>query len=210
MRGKASGFSLIELLVAISLIALVGGTVTALVTAGGRVWARVRAHGTHAAWTETIFEQVRRDVHRARRFSEIPFKGTYEEVSFPVLISSETEDGTPYEQLGRLGYYFDSYHRQLCRSEQSYLLIRRTRMRESCEPVLTGVERVRFRYYALNADLHAYEWSTGWDAQEPPLAVKMEIRYDDQSDEERPAQALVVRLPIAPLPGDKDDDGGTS
>ena len=199
-RPARAGLTLIELLVTISLMVLVAGTVAAVFMGGWRVWERIESHGTQDAWTEVVFDQVRRDLHNVRKFSELPFTGEYNEVSFPFLVESETKDGLRYEELGRLGYYFDAYHHALCRSEQTFRDSRRIRLREACTPVLTDVERVKFRYYGLDPASKTYDWSSKWEAAEPPLAVGLEIRYHSSTAQPPMARSLTVHLPLAEIP----------
>lgn len=193
--------TLVELLVTLALSALVLATVIATLIGGFRIWERIQAQGRRSQWAHVAFDQIRRDLHNMRRFRRIPFEGTYEEFSFPAMVSSEGAQGEPVVELGAVTYYLDATQRRLCRSETPYRHLRNAGARARCTPVLEGVERWRVMYYIADRESQASRWVERWSAPEVPLAVKMQISYHEASTTPLVDRTLIVALPLASPPG---------
>ena len=209
----ASGLTLIEMLVALCLIALTAGAVGATFAGGMRVWERLRAQEGRDQWLQIAFDQFRRDLHNVRAFHGIPFKGEYDALSFTTLVSvdvardagqlTDGPSGAPGEErleleaLGQRGYFLDSGRRVLCRSERAYQSLGSGRLRDRCAPMLTGVDRVRFSYYGFDASRSEYRWTEAWSSDDPPVAVKLEVGYREPSTQRPINYALIVHLPVA-------------
>jgi len=161
-------FTLVEMLVATSLMALVAGTTVAALTGGLNVWQRVSGVSRHEEAALIAFSQLQRDLHNARRFTPILFEGTYDEFTFAAAESSgDNPDGIP--ELGQLGYYFNQRHHTVCRSFIPYRLQRRLRMRDQCHAALGEIRRVRAAYFGAGG------WQDRWNEEELPLAVRLAV-----------------------------------
>ena len=202
---KSRGLTLVEMLVTMSLLVLITATVSATFSGGMRVWERLRG-GPRDQWTQVAFAQVRHDLLNLRRFAPVAFKGAYDEFSFPALVTAApdeearhlAESAGPAPELGRVGYFFDSGRKQLCRAQHPYRLLRRARLRDACSPVIMDVERVRFSYYAQERLTKGYAWVNRWSSEEPPLAVKLEIGWRDPVTRQSMTEALVFPVPLSP------------
>lgn len=197
------GLTLIELLITLVLFALVAGTLAATFAAGGSVWQRMRTSGVRDQWLQVGFDQLRRDVHHAHRFGPIPFAGSYDLVSFPALVPMETEaagdDSALQErEVGRIGYYWDGARHRLCRSQQPYRVLARVRLKDDCQAALSDITRLRFAYYTFDPESETYDWSKSWSGPEPPLAVKVDVTYDDEATRKAVTQSVVIQIPVAP------------
>ena len=190
------GLTLVELLVTLMLFALIAATLTATFAGGFKVWARFQTGGAREPWLQVAFEQFRRDLHDARRFQPISFQGAYDMVSFPALVSTATDTGD-FQELGRVGYFWDGARRRLCRSHAPYRRLSHTSLKETCETVISDLNRLRLSYCTWDATEGAYRWSSSWSAKEPPLAVKLELTYDEPSTRRAVTQSLIVQVPVA-------------
>ena len=195
-RRRARGFTLVELLVTVTLVGLVGATVVAAISGCIRVWEQVSAEGREEEWIRVAFDQIRRDLRSTRRFAPVPFDGAYDEVSFPAIVPMELRDGGTLDVIGRTGYYFNSYRGILCRDQQPYQLVGRVGLKDRCHPVLTGVKRVKFSFYQPATETTGGGWSGAWSAAEPPLAVKVEVGYHERATGPLKTQTLLVYLPL--------------
>ncbi len=204
MMARRAGFTFVELLITVSLLGLVAAAIVAIFLSAFQVWDRVVGQGTDRQRLEVAWSQVRQDLHRLKRFELIGFKGAYDEMSFPVLLDAtwktEQNDVLEYQELGQAGYYFDRYHRLLCRSQVPYRLLRKRRLKDACDSVLTGVDYVRFSYYTRDPQSGRYEWSGSWSADEVPAAVKLEVRLESHTMKQMPRQSVIVPVPIATIP----------
>ena len=197
---KGAGFTLMELLITLALVVLVAATIISVLAGGFRVWERAQEQEAVDQEVWLVLEGMRKDLHNAQRFGAIPFEGSYDTLSFPTLVERYLmKDGTMVKELGRLGYFHDGGKKLLCRSIQPYRVIRSKSLRDSCQPVASGIERIRFSYYKQDPVTGGYEWTSSFSAPDPPVAVKIEVGYRGESKEMK-SRVLVVHLPIAPIP----------
>ena len=191
------GFTLIEMLVTVALVSLVGATVVAAVSGCLRVWGKVTAYGDTTSWAEVAFEGIRRDLHQIKAFTPIAFKGEYDSVSFSAVVHSVLPDGQEVSEIGQVGYYFDNQRRRLCRAKHPYRLMRRARLNDQCDAVMDHVSRARFSYFKPKTDTSEAGWGSSWEAPQPPIAVKVEVNYDERTVGKVSPQVLLVNVPLA-------------
>lgn len=196
-RANRKGFTLVELLITVALVSLIGATVAAAVSGCLRVWSKVSAHGDTTSWAEVAFEGIRRDLHNIKAFAPIEFKGEYDAMRFPALVRSPLSDGEEIAEIGQAGYYFDNQRKRLCRTQFSYRLMRRAHFKDQCDAVMNHVSRVRFSYYKPKTETSEPEWGSSWEAAQPPIAVKVEVNYDEGAVGKTSPQALLVRVPLS-------------
>ena len=191
------GFTLVELLVTTSLMALVGGAAVAALSGGLRVWERAAETGTGQESLLIAFSQLRRDLQNVRAFKLVPFDGAYDRFTFATA-DVEHPDATGPREVGQRGYYLDEPHHILCRAYVPYRLMRRERITDRCRTVLEGVTRVRFSYFGTDKDSGTAGWSQHWRSTEAPIAVKAELVI--QSDRRQPAAThpFIINLAVAP------------
>lgn len=195
MMRRHAGFTLVELLVTVTLVGMVGATVVAAVSGCLRVYERISAQGRQEEWIRVAFDQLRRDLRSARRFAPVPFDGAYDEVSFPAIVPVDLRDGRTIDAIGRTGYYFNSMRGTLCRSQQPHQLLRRVGMKDRCQVVLSDVKRVRFSFYQPVTETQGGGWSGAWGSADPPLAVKVEVGYHERASGPLKTQTLLVYVP---------------
>ncbi len=191
------GFTLIELLITVTLVSLIGATGVAAVSGCLRVWGKVSAHGDTTSWAEVTFEGIRRDLHNIKTFTPIAFDGEYDAIRFPTVVRSALSNGEEISEIGQAGYYFDSQHRRLCRAQFPYRLMRRIHFKDQCDAVMNNVSRVRFSYFRPKTDTSEGGWGSSWEAAEPPIAVKVEVNYDERTVGKVSPQVLLVHVPLA-------------
>lgn len=193
------GFTLVELLVAIALLAVVTLATAATLTSGWMVWQRLQAYEVQDQWVMVFFHQIRRDLSNARLFAPVGFHGEYDTLSFPALVPAGEGFQTIPEELGRIGYFFETAKQRLCRSQTPYRMVSRKGLKDSFQTVLTGIDRVRFSYYAWDSLNEGGTWADSLSSTQLPLAVKVEIQYKDASNGIRKDQSLIVYLPAGKI-----------
>ncbi len=198
------GLTLVELLISLSLVAVVAMTVFGVFSGGLSIWERTQGSGVQARLVELTLEQIRRDLATARFFEPLGFEGAYDQVSFPSLVTMtyrRDDSELEVDEPGRVGYWFDFGRGVLHRSEHGYRLVRRYRLRDYRRPVLVGIRRVRFSYAKLESEGKAVGWSGSWEPEDGhPAAVKIEIGYLDETTKEERSRSLLVPLPLSPRP----------
>ena len=205
LERKGTGFTLVELLVTTSLMAMVGGAAVAALAGGLRVWDRATSLGTDQQAMLIAFERMRRDLHNLRRFAPIQFEGDYHEYAFPVVEAANADSNAPKE-IGRLGYFHDERRQLLCRSFAPYRLLRHERLTDHCQPVLEGLTRVRFKYFGKDSDSGTAGWMEHWSSLTPPLAVSAEMTLRPRGQPPTTHTVVIDVLNSAEPPPAKDKD----
>jgi prepilin-type N-terminal cleavage/methylation domain-containing protein len=211
MATNRRGLTFVEMLVAVSLLALVSMTAVATFTGGIRVWERVQAHGDQDKWLHLAVHELRRDLRNLRIFTPVPFEGDGSEFSAAAIVPSPppppyAKPGeAPEEELGRVAYYFDAGRRRLCRSQHIYRGLEHARAHDTCQPVLERITRARFSYFGASPESGQVEWVGRWESPQPPMAVKVEFRYDEPTTRRPIERTVVVSLPLYRV-----DDGQAS
>ena len=171
--GARQGFTLVELLITTSLMALVGGATVASLAGGVKVWERAEL-GMTDQWALVAFTRMRRDLQNVRPFRPVPFDGTYDRYAFAAVDRNDPADSGP-EEIGRLGYFLDEHRHLLCRSFTPYRLMRGVRLAERCHTTLEHVEQFRCRYFGAQTKGGEADWTKHWQAQRLPVAVNCDV-----------------------------------
>ena len=203
MRHSSTGFTLVELLVTTSLMALVGGAAVSALAGGVRVWQRAVDLGRHDEAVLIAQRRMERDLHNRRMFSLVPFGGAYDQCSFAVVDHANLDAAAP-EELGRVGYFLKTRDRLLCRSFVPYRAMRSTRLTQRCQPILEGVTRVRFQYRGMHPEQGSTGWVERWDAAKPPLAIRIDLSVQVGKRAESD-YTMVVSLADRQAPASTDD-----
>ena len=194
------GFTLIEMLVSLSLLSAVSATAVAVLSSGVRVWQRAGGGAWQTQHVQLAWEEFQRDVRQARHFSLLPVAGRSDSVAFASLVDVDTLDDQrrliTHTELGRIGYYADLTHRMLCRSSVPFREADRRRLRDACSPVLMNVRRIRLRYYGTDPDRGGTDWFESWESPQLPLAIRLDVQQEDAAGR-RTTHSLTVRLPTA-------------
>jgi len=191
------GFTLVELLVTTSLMVLVGAATVASLAGGVRVWERARESSTDGRSSLIAFDHLRRDVHNIRRFTLVPFEGTYGQFAAATVERVDRDSDQPAE-IGRLGYFLDERRHVLCRSFVPYRLMRRERFTDRCQAVLEDVARLRFSYFGVEKEGGQAGWFEHWHATEPPLTLQCTVTIQGPHGQAVPQMLLVSLVSAAP------------
>lgn len=194
---RLRGFTLIELLITTSLMALVGGATVAALSGGMRVWERGMEFGVHRQASLIAFDQIRRDLHNARRFAPIPWQATYDQIAFSAAEPDPMRLDAPPEP-GRLGYFLDERRQVLCRSFVPYRRVRRERLTDRCHAILEGVTRLRFAYFGADAEGGEPAWRERWATPAMPTAIRVDISLQGRASQ-AVTRSLVVALMSAAI-----------
>lgn len=169
-KKNRAGFTLIELIVAVSMMAMVAIAVTSALYCGLNVYERVAIHAGSKADLFIGLEEFERDIRNTFRIAGIGFSGHASRVSFAGL----TEDG----HIGRISYYLDTEKRFFARSEMDYA--------EAISAISVGnrikaigkAEGIALSYLVFDKDTGRYEWRSECEEEAgPPEKVRIEITF---------------------------------
>jgi prepilin-type N-terminal cleavage/methylation domain-containing protein len=190
----SSGFTLLELLAAMSITAITAVTALSLFSKGVDIWENVTFRGSSEHEAALFLEEFEKDLKNCVNFSEIQFLGDTETVDFPAIINKNS--GSSSEAIGRIKYSFDKdkmavYKRKAvypnCAQENLFMPYK----------ILGSVESLSFEYAALNAH-GALNWTGLWqDKQIKPKGVRVRIKIAANEGSEKTHNfERVVYIPI--------------
>lgn len=191
------GFTLIEMLIALSLFAAVLGTIAATFFSGTTVLRRIQCQGFQDQELLTTMERIRKDFSQYHNFRPVPFDGSYEKIQFPALTPAGEWGENQLSEPGRLAYFHDRRKDLFCRSTVAYRALRSQRyLEDSCSPLMEDVSRVHFSYFGMPDDAQTYSWSGSWKGATPPRFIKLELEYKDACSDEK-----IRKTAVFPIPG---------
>lgn len=188
-KSKApEGFTLVELLVSITIFAAVSGAIYATFSCGMSVWRRMQEMDSRGRKPALRIEKLSRELRGVLNFNEIPFSGSGNQITFAGILDSE---------INRITYSFDLQAKTLYRSTDKFSDILAAK-KESAEfsshplPYWAGeINSMSFSYLYFDLAQNAYLWKEKWIDPVLPLAVKIEITTDND------AYTKTVFIPIA-------------
>ena len=192
-KGAQFGFTLVETLLVVSMIAMIGLTLYATLSSGVKLWQR----GQQFVAEEDIsifFDKIGGELRNSFEYSLIQFKGREKEISFPTLVraplySTKKDKGFYADQIGRVEYYFDSSKKQLFRRQADYgQALAGDFDRE--RPLLNNIESVQFNYFYLDFVAGRPERTTVMDAIQ--IMVRIDVEFVDEKGQKRILNKIVA------------------
>ncbi len=197
------GFTLVELLIAASIIGMISIAILSAFGTGFHTFERVQAFGGPQMDILFSLEEMERDLRNTFPLSGIPFTGNSRNMTFAALFSQwneEKEEETVV--LGKKSYSLDSASRALVRKQQEYAnAVAESAGTEQGAEVLVLVEDIQFSYYYYRKELQAdqekieFGWKDSWSQEDGlPKGVKIEVTF--KNGEEDVHLARTVFIPI--------------
>ena len=189
MKGDQEGFTLLELLLAATLTAVVATVLAAAFFAGFRVWQRVGLPQADEA--VIVFEMVQATVNNTLPCRLAPFKGGRDWVEIPCLVSGQ--DGTDVQdQPGTIRYEFNDTARAVEQRVHRYSMP--DPETETQELLIENVDRLEFSYAGTDAEGSGIGgWSGEWNTRtNAPCAVKMVMQLSLGGDRIEVERIMVV------------------
>lgn len=181
---RIKGFTLFELLITTSLIALMGLAIYATFARGTMVWQRVGKTNIIEREVRFTLQSLAKELRNSFKFAGIKFSGTKEQISFPTYINTAGIAETPRWEVGRVNYFFDSSKKSFFRRQESYVDLFQSG-RPDAKEVVPQVKDLEIRYYYFDVNDKKYKWKDIWDDKEIfPLGVKIALMVGSNEDNE--------------------------
>lgn len=189
-----SGFTLLELLAAMSLTAIAALTVLSLFSKGIDIWEDVAFRGSSEYEAALFLEEIEKELKNCVNFPEIQFLGEAETIGFPAVINKNS--GSSQEAIGRVKYSYDKDKMAIYKIKAVYPDCTQEGL-SSPYKILGLVESASFEYAALNAE-GALSWTGLWqDKQIIPKAVRVRIKLATNKGSDKAHNfERVVYIPI--------------
>ena len=185
------GFTLIEVLVATSILGVIGLTILTTFASGFHVFERVQTFGGPQADVLLALEEMEKDIRNVFPLSTIAFEGDTQSMTFPAVIEAfEMIDGEEkiISSIGRVSYYIDDatyvneVTKGLIRAQHNYSqAIAGAQAQEDQSETLASIEDLALEYYYYNEEAEEHGWQSSWSSEEENLlsGVKIAMAYKD-------------------------------
>lgn len=194
---KSRGFTLIEMLLVVSLLGITGIAVYHAISDGLRVWQYSRRFSAEED-VAIFLEKLAADLQNTQQFSLIRFHGKEDKIVIPAIVrvpadkKDKARQGQYLEQLGAVEYSLQKDKRAVRRRQANYSLALKKRFFEY-SVVAAPVERLQFSYY-LNDPQRPKPQKVCKD--EIPLSVEVSIDFVEVNGGIRNIRRL-INIPVA-------------
>lgn len=204
------GFTIIELLLAATIMSMISLAVVSTLGTGLRAFDRVQSFGGFHADVLVFLEGVEHDLRNTFAFSPIKFQGNSRSMSFAAVGTKLDEDGNEFTVLEERSYDFDSSQKALISKEEDLAPTVSSAVEESVRTQrITPIKTVEFQYYSYSKAIENGEekiesgWQGTWtDEENIPKGVKIIVTFDDGGEE-----VSLARTVFIPTGGDIVDEG---
>lgn len=178
----AQGFTLLELLITSSIIAMIALAVFSTFSMGIKVYNRIQYSGLTQADVLFSLEKLEKDLHNTLNFSGIAFVGENRKVSFAGLVGPQADSA-----LGRVSYYLDTKNKSLVKDENIYPVSSEETygvysQGSPSSKTLASIKDIAFTYYHFDPQAREYVW--GDSVNGTPLAVKIKVTFRGENDKD--------------------------
>lgn len=180
---KRAGFTLIELIVSITIFTIVMVTVYGVFCMGIKTWRRGQERSPLQK-VRLAFLRMEKELKNTFFFSNRLFKGTSTEVEFPltVPISDEDKDAIYIVTYSVIEDEYSGF-RELIRKEKVYSVNMEEEIGGRIRKLLTSIRSLRFEYAHESSDpSQNFEWQGDWEEDKLPSGVRISLSVND-SDE---------------------------
>lgn len=193
MKGNR-GFTLVEILLAISLVAIVALALYGTFNSGLQVMS-LTSRTTEEEDLNIFFEKLSRDLQNAFHYANIPFQGQGDRLSFATTIQTDARLGGD-RGIGRVTYAYDPSERAILRTQEDINQIFEEET-DAAQNVLSPLSSFRLEYYRYDVLKNSYEWKEEWEEAEEktlPLAVKVGFRLQEEKGEKDVTR--IISIPV--------------
>lgn len=178
MRPNKSGFSLLELLLAVSLLPVLSFVLYGQISAGLRLWKTLEASPVSEE-KALFYEKTRRDFSNALNYTGLHFSVDSSRVAFTTLGESSELFGGDRAVL-RVTYDHDASRKTIVRRHQNLSQVHRDKPGEE-SVVLKNVRSLNTSFLLYEKLSEAYVWKDSWDNAETktlPNAVRFQMQLE--------------------------------
>ncbi|MBU1871511.1 MAG: prepilin-type N-terminal cleavage/methylation domain-containing protein [Candidatus Omnitrophica bacterium] len=178
---NGAGFTLIEMLVVLSMFALIGLTLFSTLNNGIKIWQRLN-QTVKQEDVNLFFDRFSTELRNSFKFKTIEFRGNKEQINFPTLAASSLQGSMVIRGISEVSYSFDKAGQELSKELRTYSQIYKGES-GSNQKVLKDIDSLKFTYYYYDEDIEEYAWLEDWQSQNLPLAVRIELGFYIDADE---------------------------
>lgn len=158
MQRLNKGFTLIEVLIAASIAAILGLAILATFSVGFKTYTKLKNGNLAEADVLLSFEKIEKDLRNTFHFSGITFTGDKRSFSFAGFINHSYS-------IGRISYFFDTKTGSfLIKTEQPYSYSLLNNSTDDIDTqVIASLKDMVFSYYSFNSATKQYGWNDSFN-----------------------------------------------
>jgi len=178
-NNPGGGFTLLELLIAVALTAVIALAIFGTWTQGIRVWERANQAQFEDREVRFVLETMAKELRNSFLFTGMAFSGTGKEVSFPQMIHITGLTEISQREIGRVSYSFNPDEQALIRHQIGWF----QSQTPEAEEVVSGAKDLKITYYQFDREDETYQWKEEWnDEEKQPLGVRVELTREDKEE----------------------------
>lgn len=197
-KSNRKSFTLIELLMAIGMIAVISLAIYNVFDSGAKIWQRL--YKSAGAEDLNIFlDKLAGDLRNSFYFPGINFLGTENSIEFATYVKSPQMDRTT---VGKAVYSYNGDAGIVKLQKLDYAQIYGNEgsldTNAAKNEIIRGIKALKFEYYFYDPATRQYGWAQQWvNDKELPLAVRVELNTD-QGDDNRFVKTISIPMAIQP------------
>jgi len=175
---KRNAFTLIELIIATAILAVIVVSISSTFSIGIKAWRRGN-EGHEFQKVRIALLKIQKELRNSFFFSKIAFKGTSSEITFSLAIPEDNTEKI-YIITYRMDENKDTGAKNLVREKRLFSENPQDEKETIKEPVFS-VRSIAFKYaYKLKDDSNGFEWQDSWPESQQgiPRAVKISFQLD--------------------------------
>jgi len=173
-----AGFTLVEMLLSISLIAVLGLVVYSCLSGGLRIWQRVNTPSIGED-VNIFFEKLSVDMYNSFPYKDIEFIGNAEGFQCASIVTTDSANPGLAHGVGEVSYFYDKENQAIIRRKKNLSDI--FREKNGAEQKMIGnITAGLFQYYYYDPRAKEYFWVEEWKKGSGipiALASKIDINY---------------------------------
>ncbi len=185
------GFTLMELLLALTLFAIVASSSASIFRLGLDIWARSQGRSVERKVVLAL-ERMGQDIRSSLKIKninsgmglelslkkqEMKFGGETGRFSLPTIVSFSDTRGIS-TQFGRITYAANLQAKGLCRMVESATDIYKSKQ-PPCVVLATHLSQIKFEYWLYDRIAKQYSWYDRWEETDgTPMAIRVSMKVD--------------------------------
>lgn len=172
-------FTLIELLISVTIFSVVSIAIYSTFDSGMRIWRRMEKFNLADIRPLIKIEKMSAELRQTFIFrgGDFAFSGDKQKIQILVIIDSE---------LNRVTYFFEKGSKIIlrrCDKFKDIKLAKRNKEEMVSKPIqfLNGVSEFNFSYFYFDSEKGIYLWKEEWEENILPLAVKINITLQNET-----------------------------
>ncbi|MDP8293070.1 MAG: prepilin-type N-terminal cleavage/methylation domain-containing protein [Candidatus Orphnella occulta] len=184
-RKRDCAFTLIEILISVTIASLVAVAIYSIFTNGINAWRKGNENKAYARKLRLVSEKMTSEIRNVFEFSMIAFEGKEDFFMFPALIpQAEDRSGdmsAEYSQVGRIAYFYDNRKDAFCKEVKALPEVLNEEEIGDGEVLIEDVNGLKIGYCYLDNVSGEYKWKEDWNKEEQdtiPQALTIEISFN--------------------------------